>query len=191
MDLLSPDPMTDYPALASLVSAFTLAYADDEAAAKAARNALRMLRSPATALHFDGVELRLLSEHSEAEGTWYVTDGEACTCPARSHTWCKHRLVFRLLAALATLRTPGLVRSAASTASPPLPDAELPVAPWDQDLDYLTFDPYRQPARLRETPAPAPAYRSVRQSTGHTPRITTRPVSDPKVQADVDALYAA
>ena len=181
MDLLSPDPMADYPALCGLVTAFKLAYADDDAAGRAADNAIRVLRSPAVALAFDGVELRLLSEADAAEGIEYVTDGETCTCKARSHTWCKHRVIFRLLLALATLRGPGYVRAAIGEQTEPAvePDAELPVAPWDQDVEYLTFDPYRQPA-----PAAAPAQ-------PFRPRITTRPISDLKAKADIDELYAA
>lgn len=185
MDLMSPDPMADYPALAGLATAFALAHADDEAAGKAAHNAIRILRSASTVLHFDGVELRVLSEGDRAEGTWYVTDGESCTCKARSHHWCKHRVVFRLLAALATLRGPGLLRAAIAEQTGPIaaPDADLPIAAWDADLDYLTYDPWRQPARLREAAPAAPA-------APFRPRITTRPVSDSRVQADVDALYA-
>lgn len=149
MDLLSCDPQTDYPALCALVTAFKLAHVEDESAFRAADGAIRMLRAP-VALAFDGVELRVLSERAE-DGTEYVTDGESCTCKAKSHPWCKHRVIFRQLLALAALRSPGLLRVAIAEQTVPPADAPAlatgraergqPPAPWDLDPDYLTYTP--------------------------------------------------
>lgn len=157
MDLTSRDPLADYPALCGLVTAFKLAHADDEAAGRAADNAIRHLRSTPV-LAFDGVELRVLSESAD-DGTEYVTDGETCTCKAKSHAWCKHRVMFRLLAGLATLRGPGVLRSTIiEQAVPPVvaPIAAAPApAPWESDPEYLTFTPRQSWGEAPPSGAPA------------------------------------
>lgn len=169
MDLMSADPAADYPALSALVTAFHLAHVVDDAAARAAEKAIRMLRG-AVVLAFDGVELRVQSE-SEPE-TWYVTDGETCTCKARGRAWCKHRVIFRQLLALAALRQPGQLRAAVVEQlvpqRPALPAAQPEPAPWDADPDYLTFtyQPYAsRPARpaAAQPPLETPRQRAYRE----------------------------
>jgi hypothetical protein len=157
MDLMSRDPQADYPMIAALAAAFTLAHDDDEAAARGAQKAVRIYRT-APVLAFDGVELRVRSE--ETPDAEYVTDGESCTCPARSHAWCKHRILFRLLLALASLRGPAALRAATIEQlvdvddAEPLAPADWP-APWESDPDYLThsYQPHAgRPRRIAETP---------------------------------------
>jgi hypothetical protein len=174
MDLLSTNPEADLLPLTALVTAFTLAHADDDAAFRAGRSALRMLQHP-VALAFDGVELRVLSEEKKNEGVEYVTDGETCTCPGKPHPWCKHRVIFRQLLALAVLRGPSLVRAAIVEQTVPplvetLPAGEVP-APWDLDSEYLTwtYRPYTnaEPRSVREPrpllPVETPAARAKRE----------------------------
>jgi hypothetical protein len=114
------EPIEFSPAVtAMLASTFKLIHLSDDAAGRAADNAIRYL-SPGPAFVFDPTESRAASERGSEQ---YVTDGTYCTCKA-SKGLCKHRVAHRLaLAQLALTDPAALVRLIVEQAVPPAADA--------------------------------------------------------------------
>lgn len=101
--------LTNSPAITALATALKLAHSMDATLHRAVDRALENL--PGASYEFDGTELRVVSMSRRKSGMWHVTDGESCTCEGAKHTYCWHRIAFRLLLSEAVLRYPQFIRS--------------------------------------------------------------------------------